>query len=403
MLTVGAIASARTVDQVPNVQVENRTRFVADPDSYISSAQLAIADSIASRIRKATTAEIAAVIVKDMDGQDINDFARLLTKKWGIGKADTNNGLLLLISVDDRQAGIFTGRGVEGIITDSRAGRIRREVMNPQLQAGQYGNAVIAALTEVEKIMTAPEAAEEIRSKADEGGDDHFFLYYFYVSVGVMILMMLYLLLLYNSTAKMERHERYEKFMKLKSIYLGASVAFLFIPILAYLMQRTLAKRIRLSAPKCPNCGSKMRLIDEVHDNDYLTPAQDREEQLNSVDYDVWHCDTCGINEITPYVNHNLPYSVCPNCGSRAEELIANEVVSQPTASREGVGQKIYRCKNCGNRRKELYRIAKVATPPIVIIPGGGGGGGGGGFGGGNIGGGFGGGSFGGGGSSGGW
>lgn len=400
IIMVGAIASARTVDQVPNVQVENRTRFVSDPDAYISPAQLAAADSIASHIRQATTAEVVAVIVKDMSGQDINDFARLLTDKWGIGKADTDNGLLLLISVDDRQAGIFTGRGVEGIITDARAGRIRRDLMNPQLQAGQYGNAIIAALTEVERIMTDPKAADEIRSKADSNGEDNFFLYYLYISFGVMLLMVLYLLILYNSTSGMERHERYEKFMKLKSIYLGASAAFLFIPILAYLLQRTLAKTIRLSTPNCPNCGEKMRLIDEVHDNDYLTPAQDREEQLNSVDYDVWHCDNCGTNEITPYVNHNLPYSVCPNCGSRAEELIANEVVSQPTRSREGVGQKTYRCKNCGNRRKELYRIAKVATPPIVIIPGGGGGGG---FGGGNIGGGFGGGSFGGGGSSGSW
>lgn len=402
ILSTAALAAfGRTVDQVPNVQVADRTRFTSDPDGYLTPGQLAQADSIAAQILRASTAEVATVIVKDMSGTDINEFARRLTKLWGIGKADTDNGMLLLISVDDRQAGIFTGQGVEGIITDSQAGRIRRDKMNPELKAGRYGDAVIAALSELKTIMTAPEAAEEIRSKTDPDSNDHFFLNYFYISLAVMALLTIYLLYTYSSTAKMERHDRYEKLRKLKPIYLGASAAFLLVPLISYLLLQMLAKKVRRSVPQCPNCGSKMRLIDEVHDNDFLTPAQDREEQLNSVDYDVWHCDTCGTDEIIPYVNHSLPYTVCPNCGSRAEELIANEVATPPTSTRDGVGQKIYRCKNCNNRRKELYRIAKVAAPPVVIFPGGRGGGFGGG--GGSIGGGFGGGSFGGGGSSGGW
>lgn len=396
---------ARTIDEIPNVQLADSTQFVSDPDGYLTAEALAEANRIALDIRNQTTAEVVTIITKDLSGEDIDRFAIDLTEKWGIGKADKDNGMLVLISIDDRQAGIYTGYGVEGIITDSRAGRIRRDFMNPHLKEGDYGKAVTETLDQLREIMTEPEAAEELRSAqagvTRQHEEDHFFRNYLYVSIGALALMLIYLAYLYNSTRDMERHDRYERFNKLTAIYLALSVGLLLIPIPAFLLLRWMKNKVRRGSHKCPNCGHAMRLIDEEHDNDYLTPAQDMEEKLNSVDYDVWHCDECGMNEIIPFVNHGLPYTVCPNCGSRADELVSNEIVCQPTPTAEGVGRKTYQCKNCLHRRQSAYRIAKTAAPPVVIFPGGGRGFGGGG--GGNIGGGFGGGSFGGGGSSGSW
>jgi uncharacterized protein len=141
-----------------------------------------------------------------------------------------------------------------------------------------------------------------------------------------------------------------------------------------------------------------MKLIDEINDNSYLTPAQDCEEQLNSVDYDVWVCENCGEVKVLPYVNKTAGFSVCPECGARAESFIANDIIQRPTQFSEGIGRKTYTCRNCHNNRTELYKIEKL--PPIIVAGGGFGGGsrGGGGFGGG-----FGGGHTGGGGASGGW
>ncbi|MDE6085840.1 MAG: hypothetical protein K2G40_05505, partial [Muribaculaceae bacterium] len=91
-----------------------------------------------------------------------------------------------------------------------------------------------------------------------------------------------------------------------------------------------------------------------------------------------------------------------PNCGARADSLVARRVMRQPTTRAEGLGVNMFRCRNCGNTHEIPYRIAKVAQSPIIIIPSGGGGRGGfgGGFGGGGS---FGGGMTGGGGASGGW
>lgn len=399
-------AAARSIDDIPNVQLRDSTRFVSDPDGYMSADAIARADSLARNIRRETTAEVVAIIVKDLDGEDIDRYAIDLTEKWGIGKSDKDNGVLVLVSIDDRQAGIYTGYGVEGIVTDMRAGRIRRDIMNPALKAGDYGGAIVNTLQALNDIMTQPDAAEELRSdepnrRASESYGD-FFRIYLIIAALAFVIMAIIALMTFMSTRGMERHERFNRLNRLTVPFIVGTVAFLGIPILACLLLVMLKKRVRRSVPACPNCGHKMRLIDEVHDNDYLTPAQDREEQLNSVDYDVWLCDNCGTTEISPYVNDKTAYSTCPSCGARTEQLIDNTVVRKPTTESEGVGEKTYLCHNCNNRRRQAYRIAKLATPPIVILPGGmgkGGGFGGGGFGGG----GFGGGSFGGGGSSGGW
>lgn len=146
-----------------------------------------------------------------------------------------------------------------------------------------------------------------------------------------------------------------------------------------------------------------MHRVDEVHDNDYLTPSQDMEERINSVDYDVWLCPECNETDIIPYVNSAAGYTTCPNCGARADSMIANRVLRQPTTRHEGQGVRMYRCRNCGFAHETPYAIAKTVEPPIIIVPGGGGGRGGFGGGGGFSGGSFGGGMTGGGGASGGW
>lgn len=397
---------AVSLDEIPNVHVADRTKFVSDPDGYLSAEALAKADSIIASVWNASTAELVAVIVGNLDGNDIDMSATELFEKWGLGKKDKDNGVLLLVAMDDREAVIRTGYGVEGVLPDVVCSRILRQIMFPRFQAGDYDGGVVNALGAMCDIMTTPDAADELMSKyandATAGGEDHFFRNYLIIGIVAFVTMLVILLLSYRNSSSMERHERYEKLRRLKLPYLVLTVGFIGIPVLSYLLLLYLMKRVRRQQPRCHNCDHHMRLIDEVHDNDYLTPAQDVEEQLNSIDYDVWHCDNCGANEIIPFVNHRVGFLICPNCNARAAVLESNNIVRQPTEHSEGAGRKVFVCRNCGQRREELYKIAKIMAPPVFLGGLGGGRGNGGGFGG-FGGGGFGGGHTGGGGASGGW
>ena len=144
-----------------------------------------------------------------------------------------------------------------------------------------------------------------------------------------------------------------------------------------------------------------MHKLDEIADNDYLTPAQDAEELLNSVDYDVWLCDQCGETDIIPFENRQSSYTECQHCGARTCSYAGERILRKPTMQSEGQGVKIFACRNCRKQSFKPFVIAKTA-PSVVILPGGGFGGGiggGGGFSGGS----FGGGGTSGGGASGGW
>lgn len=401
--------TARTPGEVPNVHVERATAHVSNPDNVLSPAAVAKTDSIVEDMWRSTSAEVSVVVVSDMSGQDIDSYATELFELWKIGKKDKDNGLLIVVSRDDRKAAIRTGYGMEGVMTDIRAGQIIRNVMAPHFREGDYDGGVVAAAEAVSDIIKDPENADELMSKyannADarrqHQGEDNFFTIYFGICVVVTVVLIIILLYTLFTTRRLDGFERYTRLEKLRLPGLMAMCATLGLGVLMWLPLVLVMRHIRLKTRRCPNCGHKMHRVDEIHDNDYLTPAQDTEEKLNSVDYDVWLCPQCNETDILPYVNNSKNYSVCPDCGARACALQSNRIISQPTTTREGQGVKSYVCHNCHHVNDKYYRIAKIVAPPVII--GGGGGGRGFGGGGGFSGGSFGGGMTGGGGASGGW
>ncbi len=98
-----------------------------------------------ARVEKATGVQMALVIVPSLEGEPIEDVANLLFRKWGIGRKQSNEGLLLLVSVRDRRTRLEVGYGLEPVIPDGYAGWILRE-MRPSLRAGDYRGALLAAV-----------------------------------------------------------------------------------------------------------------------------------------------------------------------------------------------------------------------------------------------------------------
>lgn len=397
-------AQGRTykVEEIPSVQVADRTRFLSNPDGIISQQAQQVADSVMSRVRRNTSAEVAAVVVDDIEGGDIDTYANELYNLWGLGKSDNNNGVLLLVVKDLRKAVIRTGPGVEGVLPDAVCGRILRNEMFPAFRRGDYDGGVTAALEAIASQLEDPDAAEEIRSSlGDSGGgeDSHPLRIYLLFSLGLTVILGIVIIARAADLRSKSPYDKYSAFESWKAPMLIVSFAGLGIPLLVTLPLLLTMRYWRNRPRKCPNCGHKMVKIDEVHDNDYLTPAQDCEERIGSVDYDVWHCNDCGETDIFPFVNKAMPLTECENCHARTAKLTGDRILVQPTVTRQGVGEREFTCLNCHHRTMKKYAIAKL--PPIVVIPTGGRGGGG--FGGGSIGGGFGGGFTGGGGASGGW
>ena len=403
LLAAVSQAATYSVGDVPNVHLADRTRFLSDPDGIVGAAARAQVDSLMQSIRTQTSAEAVVVAVGDID-TDPDTFATELFQLWGLGKKDKDNGLLVLIVKDRRKAVIRTGYGLEGVLPAALCGRIIRHTMAPEFRNGDYDTGIVRASEQINTLLTDTEAAEYIRSQladADRGRSTGIFTYWLIFSGVAAVLMLVMLIVRVNSLGKKDRFEKYRALESWRAPYLALSFLGIGLPLIATLPLVLLLQHWRNGRHDCPNCGRRMKKVDEEHDNDYLTPAQDLEEKIGSVDYDVWLCPSCGETDILPYVIKASPMIECANCHARTARMLRSRILRQPTTQAEGVGVHEYSCLNCKHITTRPFTLPKVA--PVVILPLGGGGRGGFGGGGGSFGGGFGGGSTGGGGASGGW
>lgn len=118
--------------------------YVSDFANVIDASSRAEIEGYCAQVEKATGAQMAIVTVATLDGEPIEDVANDLFRKWGIGKKGTDEGLLLLLAVNDRRSRLEVGRGLEPIITDATSGTMLR-AMRPALRASKYGEALYTA------------------------------------------------------------------------------------------------------------------------------------------------------------------------------------------------------------------------------------------------------------------
>ena len=122
----------------------SQREYIVDTAGIVSAEDRAQIEKIGEELREKTKAEIVVVTVATLDGTDIESYANELFRSWGIGDAKQNNGVLLLIAKEDRKFRIEVGYGLEGEITDGRAGEIL-DKMKPYFRDEKYSEGVLNA------------------------------------------------------------------------------------------------------------------------------------------------------------------------------------------------------------------------------------------------------------------
>lgn len=120
------------------------TGRVNDFANVMDSASREKTEAVISDLETRTSAEMAIVTIKSLDGESVEEYANRLFNKWGIGKSKKNNGVLLLVAVDDRKLRIEVGYGLEGAVPDGFAGDVIRNTIVPYFKAGRFGDGIYA-------------------------------------------------------------------------------------------------------------------------------------------------------------------------------------------------------------------------------------------------------------------
>lgn len=112
--------------------------------------------------------QIAVAVLKDLRGQNGREYGIELARRWQLGQKGKDNGVLIFISPQDRYAGIEVGYGLEGILPDSLAGRILREVIFPPIQKNNdYNQAVLNGTAAVMSVISNPKEYAESEMDGD--------------------------------------------------------------------------------------------------------------------------------------------------------------------------------------------------------------------------------------------
>jgi uncharacterized protein len=148
------------------VPIPTLVPYVNDFANVISQDYRNQIQTLSQNIEASTGAEIAVLTINSTQPMSIEEYAVKTFEKNGIGKKGVDNGILIVVAVQDRMWRIEVGYGLEGTINDAKAGRIGRDYMTTSFREGNYGegfyNAVIALGNEINGTSTEPESVEWI-------------------------------------------------------------------------------------------------------------------------------------------------------------------------------------------------------------------------------------------------
>jgi uncharacterized protein len=137
-----------------------------------------------------TSTQIAVVIMKSVGEYDINEYGLKLGRAWGIGAKGKNNGIVLLVAIDDHKLTIQTGYGAEGGVPDAITHSIIQNDITPRFKQGDYYGGINAGTDDLMKYMKGEYKAVNQPQRHARGGGGGSFGILFIIIVFIILLVM---------------------------------------------------------------------------------------------------------------------------------------------------------------------------------------------------------------------
>lgn len=151
VLALSAIAGAAPV--IPPAP----TRYATDLAGVIDAARLEALDARLAAFERETSNKVVVYVDRKLpEGATLEEWSTAAFNAWGVGQEDRNNGVGLLVFIDDRRLRIEVGRGLEQAISNDEAARIIEQAIKPHFKAGDYTAGVEAG---VEALLQAARTA----------------------------------------------------------------------------------------------------------------------------------------------------------------------------------------------------------------------------------------------------
>ena len=171
-LFVGLFAQnkAYKVDEIPLVHLQDRTRYVSNPDQVLSARAVHMMDTTLFALEQQTGVQVMVVAVKDFDGGDCFEFAYQLGEQHGVGQKGKDNGLVIFLSTEHRCIRFVTGYGLEGDLPDAVCKQIQVRYMNRFFKDNRWDEGMVAGVQAVRRQLDG--TGEPLVNKGPQADDE---------------------------------------------------------------------------------------------------------------------------------------------------------------------------------------------------------------------------------------
>ena len=131
------------------IPTPTRDFYVYDEANVLSESTKRHIININEELYQKTKAQIVVAVVNSLQDRSREEFALELFRNWEVGGKKENNGLVFLISPNERETTIQVGYGLEGAITDGRAGDILDTYALPYFSQDNYDEGILNAFNAI--------------------------------------------------------------------------------------------------------------------------------------------------------------------------------------------------------------------------------------------------------------
>ena len=312
-------SDALTVEEVTNPRQDNGG-WVKDMADILSDETETKINRLIADLETTNGTEIAVVTVPDTSpAATPKAFATELFNYWGIGKADTDNGVLFLISVEDRRVEIETGSGLQTILPDTEIKEIIDNKITPQYKQGNYDRGTLNGTKALVVALDSTQSSQNwlLFPIAVIGGGITFFL-----TKGFLLWL-----------------------KRRKNVYVDPNKTTVDL------------KRSDSRDVHCANCQQLM----EKETNIKLSKPQQIANELGGVSYRGYKCLSCKDKAnpyvILAYISNSDRYQICPDC-QELTVIRIEEAIEEATQYRQGKRLITKKCHCCD------YQTEKTTTIP---------------------------------------
>ena len=167
--TVLAAAKVYKPTDVQPVHLQDRNRYVCNPDGILSEAAVDSIDAAFRIIEDSTGVQTLVAVLSEIDPDDCFEFAHQLGEKAGVGRSSSDNGLVILLCTGERCIQFATGYGIEGVLPDAICKRVQERYMNRYFADDNWDAGMVAGAEALKEILLKGEYEEDERDESIVG------------------------------------------------------------------------------------------------------------------------------------------------------------------------------------------------------------------------------------------